>query len=120
VHTQGAPAVDALMAYLLALLSVGGLQQPVLVGLAVHAELVPRLWYSFLRVRPCMHLTAQPEVSLNEAGLWSHDIGVLCSSAAQHQRQSKLDQRIRMFICACLSTDALVRTLNRIAFISGA
>jgi len=45
---------------------------------------------------------------------------VLCSSAAQHQRQSKLDQRIRMFICACLSTDALVRTLNRIAFISGA
>ena len=48
---QAAHAVAALMAYLQALLAVGGLQQQVLIGLAVHAELVPRLWFSYLRVR---------------------------------------------------------------------
>ena len=52
MRPQAASAVAALMTYLLALLAVGGLQQQVLVGLAVHAELVPRLWFSFLQVRP--------------------------------------------------------------------
>ncbi len=51
MREQAAPAVAALMAYLQALLAVGGLQQQVLIGLAVHAELVPRLWFSYLRVR---------------------------------------------------------------------
>ena len=51
MRVQAAPYVAALMAYLQALLAVGGLQQQVLIGLAVHAELVPRLWFSYLRVR---------------------------------------------------------------------
>ena len=78
--SQAAPAVAVLMAYLQSLLSVGGLQQQVLVGLAVHAELVPRLWFSYLRVRLLLPVVAMYAGSAHAHAAWPQRQDSQCCS----------------------------------------
>jgi len=109
LRSQGAPAVAALMAYLQALLSVGGLQQPVRVGLAVHAELVPRLWYSFLRVRCCVRTVTSFRPQVNNIRLAvtaaEHRASELVSTSPQHThtRHMRVSPGHNGLLMPCLS-----------------